>query len=35
MEAYEGVDALIHDFLIPVLVEWSASVPGRFNPGDS
>jgi hypothetical protein len=36
MEAYDGVDALIHIFLIPVLIgEFSASGLGLFNPGES
>jgi hypothetical protein len=35
MKAYEGVDVLIHIFLISALVggEWSASRSGRFNTG--
>jgi hypothetical protein len=33
MKAYGGLDLLIHVFLTPVLVvEWSATVPGRFTP---
>jgi hypothetical protein len=34
MNAYGGVEKLIHFFLTPVLVfDCSASGPGRFSPG--
>jgi hypothetical protein len=35
MKAYGGMDVYIHIFLTSALVggEWSASRPGRFNPG--
>jgi hypothetical protein len=36
MRAYGGVDVYIHIFLTSALAggEWSASRPGRFNPGE-
>jgi hypothetical protein len=36
MKAYGGMDAYIHIFLTSALVggKWSASRPGRFNPGE-
>jgi hypothetical protein len=36
MKAYRGVDVYIHVFVTqaPVGGEWSASSPGRFNPGE-
>jgi hypothetical protein len=36
MKAYEGVDVYIHIFLTSALAgdEWSASLPGRFTPGE-
>jgi hypothetical protein len=36
IKTYEGVDVQIQVFLIVALVggEWSASRPGRFNPGE-
>jgi hypothetical protein len=36
MKAYGGVDVQIHILLTSALVrhEWSASWPGRFNPGE-
>jgi hypothetical protein len=36
MKAYGGVDVWIDIFLISALAvaEWSASSPGRFNPGE-
>jgi hypothetical protein len=36
MKAYERVDVEIHVFLTSVVVggEWSASLPGRFTPGE-
>jgi hypothetical protein len=36
MNAYGGVDVYIHIFLTSALarVEWSASRPGRFTPGE-
>jgi hypothetical protein len=37
MKSYGGVDVHIHVFLTSALGvrEWSASRPGRFNPGES
>jgi hypothetical protein len=37
MKTYGGVDVQIHVFLTSALVgaEWSASLPDRFNPGES
>jgi hypothetical protein len=36
MKMYGAVDALVHVFLISAVVgvEWSASRPGRFTPGE-
>jgi hypothetical protein len=36
MKAYGGVDGEIHIFLTSALagVEWSASRPGHFTPGE-
>jgi hypothetical protein len=36
MKAYGGVDVYIHIFLTSAVAggEWSASCPGRFNPGE-
>jgi hypothetical protein len=36
MKTYEGVDVKIHVFLISAIagVEWSASRPGLFAPGE-
>ena len=37
MKAYMGVDVQLHSLLILDMGEdeWSASLPGCFNPGDS
>jgi hypothetical protein len=37
MKSYDGVDVQIHIFLTSALagVEWSASRPGRFTPGET
>jgi hypothetical protein len=35
MKAYEGVDVFAHVFLTSLIGgEWSASLPGRFTPGE-
>jgi hypothetical protein len=36
MKAYGRMDVYIHDFFTLALVrgEWSASLPGRFTPGE-
>jgi hypothetical protein len=36
MNSYRGADVQIHFFLTPVLFSnWSTSVIGQFNPGES